>query len=307
MKAISHILVVMDPESDHQPALVQAIKIAKKTSATLELFVVAYNSDFVSHWDFNQEQLTGLQNEYVSSKLRWLETYLTEVETQGIHTKLDVIWHPDFSCAVVAKVTSNDVSLVIKSTKQSSALKKIFFTPSDWQLLEHCPAPLLLTKSLNEDPYSQVMAAVDPEKSHDKPDGLDAEIISAALTMTELFDAHVHVCHCYQPIGIELWQGMSSVGMDHSLVSGDFNDYSEAIKQHHQVAFKALLSNYDFDEQSTHLVAGTANFELPELVKEQQIDLLVMGMGNNGKIIGNTVEKIIDNVHCDILSLKCTM
>jgi len=304
MKTINHILVVMDPKSDHQPALVQAIKIAKKLSATIELFVVAYNSNFVSHWNFNKEQLAGLQKEYVSSKLRWLETYVTEAEMQGIHTKLDVIWHPDFSSAVVAKVASNNVSLVIKSTKQYSTIKKVFFTPSDWQLLEHCPVPLLLTKSLSVVSYDQVMAAVDPEKNNDKPEDLDAKILSATMTMADLFDATAHVCHCYQPIGIELWQGMSSVGMDHSLVSGDFNDYSEAIKHHHQVTFDVLLSDYDFDEESTHLVAGSAEFELPELVKANDVDLLVMGMGNNGKFIGNTVEKILDNVECDVLSLK---
>lgn len=305
MQAIKYILVVMDPASDHQPALVQAIKISKKTSATIELFVVAYNSDFVSHWNFNQEQLAALQQEYVATKLRWLETYLTEVQIQGINVKLDVIWHPDFSSAVIAKVASNNTSLVIKSTKQYSTIKKIFFTPSDWQLLEHCPAPLLLTKSLNESSYDRIMAAVDPEKSHDKPEELDAVILSAAMTMAELFDGHAHVCHCYQPIGIELWQGMSSVGMDHSLINGDFHEYSDAIKRHHQVAFDALLSDYDFDEKSSHLVAGSAEFELPELVKAQQVDLLVMGMANNGKFIGNLVEKILDNVDCDILSVKC--
>jgi nucleotide-binding universal stress UspA family protein len=304
MKAINNILVVMDPESDHQPALVQAIKIAKKTSATIDLFVVAFNSDFVSHWNFNKEQLAGLQKEYVSSKLRWLETYSTEVEIQGIQVKLDVIWHPDFSSAVVAKAASNNASLVIKSTKEYSTIKKIFFTPSDWQLLEHCPVPLLLTKSLDDSSYDRVMAAVDPEKEHDKPAMLDAKVLSAAMTMAKLFEGNVHVCHCYQPIGIELWQGMSSVGMDHTLINGDFNDYSEAIKHHHQVSFETLLADYDFDAKSTHLVAGSAEFELPELVKANHVDLLVMGMGNNGKFIGNLVEKILDNVECDILSLK---
>jgi len=304
MKTIKHILVIMDPKSDHQPALVQAIKIAKKLSATVELFVVAYDSNFVSHWNFNKEQLAGLQKEYVSSKLRWLETYVTEAEMQGVHTKLDVIWHAGFSSAVVAKVASSNVSLVIKSTKQYSTLKKIFFTPSDWQLLEHCPVPLLLTKSLSVVSYDQVMAAVDPGKNNEKPEDLDAKILSVTMTMADLFDASAHVCHCYQPIGIELWQGMSSVGMDHSLVNGDFSDYSDAIKHHHQVAFEQLLSDYDFDKNSSHLVAGSAEFELPELVKANHVDLLVMGMANNGKFIGNTVEKILDNVDCDILSLK---
>lgn len=305
MKLIKKILVVMDSSSDHQPALVQAINIAKKTLASIELLLVAYNSEFVSHWNFNQAQSAALQKEYLASKLRWLETYLPEVKPLGIEVYMDVVWHTDVSCAVLAKIESNGASLVIKSTKQNSTINKIFFTPCDWQLLEHCPVPLLLTKNISDYSYRKVMAAVDPERSHNKAEKLDAEIIQATLAMAELFKGQAHVCHCYQPIGIELWQGMSSVGMDHSLINGDFHEYSDAIKHHHQVAFKALLSDYAFDEETTHLVAGSAEFELPELVNTQQVDLLVMGMANNGKFIGNTVEKILDNVGCDILSLKC--
>ncbi|GAW97584.1 MULTISPECIES: universal stress protein [Colwellia] len=304
MKSINKILVVMDSSSDHQAALVQAINIAKKTSASIELFLVAYNSEFVSHWNFNQAQLAALQKEYIASKLRWLETYLPEVKLYDIDVSMAVVWHADVSCAVLAQVASNGVSLVVKSTKQNSIINKIFFTPCDWQLLEHCPVPLLLTKNISDYSYRRVMAAVDPERSHNKTEKLDAEIIQAGLVMAELFDGETLICHCYQPIGVELWQGMSSVGMDHSLMNGDFHEYSDAIKHHHQVAFNELLSDYAFDEKSTHLIAGSAEFELPELVKTQQVDLLVMGMANNGKFIGNTVEKILDNVGCDILSIK---
>jgi len=304
MKLIKNILVVMDSCSDHQAALVQAIKIAEKTSASIELFLVVYNSQCVSHWNLEQAQLDDLQNEYIASKVRWLETYIPEIKALNIVVTSDVVWHTNLSCAVLAKVASTDTSMVIKSTKQDSIINKIFFTPSDWQLLEHCPVPLLLTKNIKEYSYQRIMAAVDPEKTHDKAEKLDSKILQASLVMSELFDSQTHVCHCYQPIGIELWQGMSSVGMDHTLINGDFNDYSEAIKHHHKVAFEDLLKDYDFDEKSTHLVAGSAEFELPDLVKTEQVDLLVMGMANNGKFIGNLVEKILDNVDCDILSLK---
>jgi len=306
MNLIKTILVVMDSCSDQQASLIQAINIAEKTSASIELFLVVYNSQCVSHWNLEQAQLDDLKKEYLASKVRWLSTYIPEIKALNIVVTIDVVWHADVSCAVLAKVDNTDVSMVIKSTKQDSIINKIFFTPSDWQLLEHCPVPLLLTKNIKEYSYQRIMAAVNPEETHNTVEKLDAKILQASLVMSELFDSQTHVCHCYQPIGVELWQGMSSVGMDHSLVNGDFNDYSEAIKFHHKVAFDELLSGYTFDEQLTHLVAGIAECELPELVTEHQVDLLVMGMGNNGKFIGNTIEKILDNVECDILSIKCT-
>ena len=308
MKKITNILVVMDSASDHQAALVQAINIAEKTSASIELFLVAYNSHFVSHWNFDQAQLDALQKEYLASKSRWLETYLLEVKSLDIVVNMDVVWHSDVSCAVLAKVASTETSMVIKSTKKDSTINQIFFTPSDWQLLEHCPVPLLLTKNIREYSYRSIMAAVDPGKTHDKAEKLDVKILQAGLIMAELFARQAHVCHCYQPMGIELWQAMSVVGMEQSSVKGDFNeysDYSDAIKYHHKTIFDELLSNFTVDEKLTHLVVGTAEYQLPELVKAYEVDLLVMGMGNNGKFIGNTIEKILDKVDCDILSIRC--
>lgn len=309
MKAIKRILVVMDSSTDHQASLVQAINIAEKTSATLELFLVAYHSDFVSHWNFSQTQLDALQQEYIASKVRWLESYLPEIKALDIVVHIDVVWHSDVSCAILAKVTSDDFSMVVKSTKKDTTINKIFFTPSDWQLLEHCSVPLLLTKNINQHSYHTIMAAIDPDKTDAKGEKLDIKVLKEGVAMAELFDGQAHVCHCYQPIDLELWQGMSSVGMssvgmNYSLANGDFNDYKDKIKSHHKIAFDELLSNFSFDDELTHLVVGSAEDELPKLVQAHNVDLLVMGMSNNGKFIGNTIEKILDNVKCDILSIK---
>ncbi|MCP4984739.1 MAG: hypothetical protein GY928_01360 [Colwellia sp.] len=50
--------------------------------------------------------------------------------------------------------------------------------------------------------------------------------------------------------------------------------YNKAIKHHHQVAFEKLLSDYDFYLGSSHLVAGSAEFELPELVKSNNVAVI---------------------------------
>ncbi|MEI6894498.1 MAG: universal stress protein [Colwellia sp.] len=303
MQLIKRILVVMDDSTDHQASLVQAIKIAEKTSASIELFLVVYKNQLISHWLFNEAQQKVIKNEYLATKLRWLETYAAEVMLLDINVSIDVVWHTDMSCAILAKIAANNTSMVIKSTKQDSTISKIFFTPSDWQLLEHCSVPLLLTKNVSETSYNQVMAAVDPEKNQAK--SLDGDVLQAGLAMAELFDGQVHVCHCYEPIGAELWQGITAVEMENTLDNGDYNVYTDAIKQHHSVAFTQLLSDYAFDETLIHLVAGSAVDEIPAVVKAHDVDLLVMGMSNNGKYMGNTIEKILDNIECDVLSIKC--
>ena len=313
MRAIKHILVVMDPLCAQQPALLRAISIAKQTSANIELFLVAYNRQLVNHWIFDTEQLALWQKEYVASQLRWLETYVSDVVKQGITVNIDIKWHKNIVTAVLDKATQVGADIVIKSTHQHPTLNKLFFTPTDWRLLKFCHVPLLLAKSSNDvnsnviDPassYKVIMAAVDPTKANDKPANLDNAIVDASAGISALFEASIHVSHCYQPVGIELWQGMSSVGLDQSLPMVDFNEYQQSIKVYHQRLFDELVKDYGFERSSLHLISGEVEFELAELAKEIQVDLLVMGMRDDVGFIGNTVEKILDNVHCDILSVK---
>jgi len=308
MKAIKHILVVMDPMCEHQPALTRAISLAKQTSATIELFLVTYNRQLVNHWTFDAEQLALLQKEYVASQLRWLETYVNDVVGQGLTVTLDVQWHKNIATAVLDKAAQVSADMVVKSTHMHPTLNRLFFTPTDWHLLQQCHVPLLLAKSSKDDyestSYKVIMAAVDPVNANNKPAKLDNTVIDASVSLTALFAANVHVSHCYQPVGIELWQGMSSVGMDQSLPMADFNEYLQSVKDYHQRSLNELVKDYGFDDSSLHLVSGEVEFELANLVQETQVDLLVMGMGDNVGFIGNTVERILDNVHCDILSLK---
>ncbi len=308
MKEIKHILVVMDPMCEQQPALARAISLAKQTFATIELFLVAYNRQLVSHWTFDNEQLVNLQKEYVAAKSRWLETYVNDVVSQGLTVKLDIQWHKSIATAVLDKAAQVNADIVIKSTHQHPTLNKLFFTPTDWRLLQHCHVPLLLAKSSSEVDnivdYQIIMAAVDPINANNKPEALDNIIIDTSVAFAELFKAEVHISHCYQPVGIDLWQGMSSVGMDQSLPMTDFNEYLQSVEKYHQKSLDKLVKNYGFAESSIHLVSGEIDYELANLAQQTHTELLVMGMGNEVSFIGNTVEKILDNVCCDILSVK---
>lgn len=308
MKEIKHVLVVMDPMCEQQPALTRAISLAKQTSATIELFLVVYNRTLVNHWIFDPEQLAILQKEYVASQLRWLETYVNDVVAQGLAVKIDIKWQKDIVMAVLDKATEVDADMVMKSTHQHPTLNKLFFTPTDWRLLQDCHVPLLLAKSSTEasisDAYKIIMAAVDPVKSNNKPANLAKAIIDASVELTVLFDADIHVSHCFQPVGIELWQGMSTVGMDQSMPMMDFKEYQQSIEDYHKRLLDELVKGYGFEDSTLHLVSGEVEFELETLTQENQVDLLVMGMGDKVGFIGNTVENILDNVHCDILSVK---
>lgn len=304
MKLNSSILVVMDANAEYQASLVQALKIAKKTSVDVELFVVAYSSDFVNPLGFNQEQLENGKTEYLATKKRWVETYATEVKSLGIKVSVDVVWHSDISSAILEKVAGTNISLVIKTAKQDSLINKIFFTPSDWQLLEHCLVPVLLTKNAQSTPYQQIMSAINPSVNQGDSTLIDAEILQASLTMSRMFDAQAHVCHCYDAKDAQLWRNISQIGLCNSLDITDFQTSTNEAEIKTKSIFERLLIDFTFDENLIHIVEGSPLKKIPALVKSKSVDLLVMGMCNNGKYIGNTIEKVLDNVDCDLLSIR---
>jgi universal stress protein E len=61
---------------------------------------------------------------------------------------------------------------------------------------------------------------------------------------------------------------------------------------------------------SSGLRHGHVEQVVPELVNEYQIDLLVMGTVSrsalDGVLIGNTAERVLDDVRCSVLAVKPT-
>ena len=301
---IKHILVDMDPVNEQQPALTRAITLAKKFDASIELFLVVYNSSLMVEWFFDSEQLEKVKLAYLKTKQRWLDTYVSQVADAKIPVSVDVRWHKPIYEGINKKVKESKADLVIKSTHRHPAINKIFFTPNDWQLLKSCPVPLILTKRDCSDEYSNIMAAVDPTQSHGKPEGLDKVILDTTIDLSKTLSATAHVTHCYEPISSKMWQGVGANSPGLGLSFDEYEDYFDQLQTFQNEQFTNILSNYNFDEEDKHLESGDAVNLLPELVDKNNIDLLIMGTTYRTGLLGSTAEKILDNIHCDIMAVK---
>ncbi|MNE77995.1 hypothetical protein D3C80_1743580 [compost metagenome] len=69
-----------------------------------------------------------------------------------------------------------------------------------------------------------------------------------------------------------------------------------------------MIGHYPIATPDTHLIEGFAEEVLPRFVREQQVDLLLMGAIARGHLdtalIGHTAERILENLDCDLLVLK---
>lgn len=305
MMKIKHILVIMDPTIDQQPALSKAIALAKVFDASIELFLVVYHSGLTPKW-FNQEHpREQIIANYLNTKQRWLDTYLADVAKEQLLVTSEVRWHKPLYAEILRKIDECHADLVIKSTHQHPSMNKILFTPNDWQLLKSCPAPLLLAKASTPENYTNVMAAVDLDTSVNKEEkSLDSIILDTTVMIAEYLNASAHVIHSYDPMGHELWQGGDIGVFGYDIASFDSMLTQEQLLEFHEKEFSRLIDHYAFDEQHSHLVQGLVQYNLQEAVDQHQIDLLVMGVRSHSGFISNTAEKILDEINCDILAVK---
>jgi universal stress protein E len=304
---IQHILVIMDPTIDEQPALIKAIEMAKRFDASIELFLVVYHSSLAPKW-FNKEHPQELIiGNYLKTKQRWLETYLSQVSSENISVSSEVRWHKPLYAEILKKVTECHADMVVKTPHQHPVLNRLLFTPNDWQLLKCCPVPLLLAKASTTATYKNLMAAVDIEKTGDELKDLDELILDTTAMVSEYFNAVAHVMHAYDPMGHELWPGDHASVLGVEIPSYDYQGYHVQQKEQHEREFTQLVEHYAFDEENIHFVAGIASNQLVDVVKNEAIDLLIMGVRFHSGFVSSTAETILDEVDCDILAIKSSL
>jgi len=303
---IQHILVIMDPTIDEQPALFKAIEVAKKFDASIELFLVVHHSGLTPKW-FNQEHpQEQIISNYLKTKQRWLDTYISLVTQENISVSSEVRWHTPLYAEILKKITECHADMVVKTTHQHPLIDRLLFTPNDWQLLKSCPVPLLLVKATSQHSYKNIMAAVDLKNTEDELINLDEVILETTAMMAEYFDAVAHVTHAYDPMGHELWPTSGTAFLGFDLPSYDYASYQDQLQEQHEKDFNQLVAHYAFDENNIHCVSGLASYQLVDTVKAEKIDLLIMGVRFHSGFVSTTAEKILDEVSCDILAIKAT-
>lgn len=310
MTSIKKILVDLDPTKEAQPALQRGIYLAKQYGASITLFMVVYNRGLVSNLFFNSEQLEAAKKGFINSQRRWAETYITEAIEADVQADIDIVWAKPIYEAINKKAEEDNYDLVIKSTHNHPTINRIFFTPNDWQLLKTCRKPLIMAKSSDTNQYSNVMAAIDPSNRHSHSVELDPTILRNAREVASSTDAKVHAVHCYDPIAYQLWSDIG-IGMgagmgpaDFTMGQDNYDQYINQLKKDNEETFNKVIESVNFPKENLHLEEGYPEQILPDLVKRDSIDLLVMGTSYHSGLIGSTIEKILDEVECDIMAVR---
>jgi universal stress protein E len=277
----------------------KAAQIAVQSGATIELFH-AYD-DLVDVYALpdalEPRSFEVVEHEKVRRRLEAIADRLRATGAQ-VTTAVETD-HPAHE-AVIRRAARIGADLIVVDTHSKHRTPSVLRV-TDWELLRHSPVPVLLVKNGRSYHNPVILAAVDPRHSFSKPTGLDAAILEASAVIGEALEGPVHALHSYVPIPATV--------VSSEMVTPDLAQRLQRIaKRDAKAGLTHLLRDSGIPPRRRHLVPMHPLDAIPRTVRRVHAGILVMGAVSRGGLkrifIGNTAERVLDDLKCDVLIVK---
>ena len=291
IKAIRRILVgVKDPGARSSPAVHKAACLAEAFGAELVLFhaiAVPVAAELrQSHLDRLERCAARLRNGNGNGKLK---------------VRADADWDYPVYEAIVRHARKIKADLVVAEAHAGRRLVPWLLHLTDWELLRTCPVPVLIVKSSRRWKRPRVLAAIDPLHAFAKPAGLDDEILEAGVKLSAVLKGSLHAMHAYVQIPGATTQ---VIGVSASVAA----KIAAATQTRARQAFDHALRRTRIPRSRRHLKLGSAVEAIPRTARALRAGIVVMGAVSRSALkrifIGNTAERILGDLPCDVLVVK---
>lgn len=299
MQRFKNILAAVDTRFEEHPALEWATRLAEHNQSKLKIVDVVPEFSWVARLAMQNHE--NIQQVLLQEKTQILESLAAALCDRGIDATMKVL-SGKTSFEIMREVLRTQHDLVVRVTKGAQRRRPGFFGSTSMRLLRKCPCPVWLVRPDTPPSFVRVLAAVDPNHHDDAHVILSKAIMQLATSTAQYEDGLCHVVYAWELFG-------DSVKESHSRPE----EYEYLVKKtESQVAtvFNNFLATYgpNVRRDEAHLLHGDAVFVIPELVKQLNIDLIVMGTiahtGISGMLMGNTAERLLDRIECSILAIK---
>jgi universal stress protein E len=294
-------VAVKDFDRDARALLRKAAAIAERFGAELIVLHVSASDDEAFTIPARFSTL-GSADEIRRVQQQRLEKMAKTVQASGRRiTCLSVLDYPIVD-GIVRQVIKHKPDLLMVQSPHHSRVARMFLTNTDWELIRHCPCPLWLAKSTRLKPALSVLASIDPFHSHAKPADLDKVILDAAGQVVGTGTGRLGITHVYT-VPPKLFSAAGEIAVIPATPA-----QSRRYKAQARSMIKRLGKPYAVSTRDQLPVEGDPAVRIPQLAKSWKADVLVMGAVSRRAMkrlfIGHTAERILDEVHCDVLVVK---
>lgn len=306
MNADSRVLAVIDPDAETHRAIERGALFATKLGLPLELLDVVYDQ-FVEHDEKAVKSLLEHRRQAAEALGKFAGGDVEKVS-------IEVRWGRSMAEVVNHRVEETRPALVVKNTNYHSVLERTLLSNADWELIRHCPAPLVLVKDRDLSSEPKFLAAIDPVNDHDKPEALDREILSVGKQLSTSLKGSLNPVHVLasaqltevEPVVTESGMVPGTPAMPNTVPLP--SDEIAVVKRERRELIDQLATAAGLDPDDNLLIVGDPASSLIERAVKDQVDFVVMGAVARGIIdrilIGHTAERILDRLPCDMIVIK---
>ena len=301
MRTVRTILVaIKDPMARTLPAVDKAAQLAHAFGARLELFHAITAPVYVDALTpgLRPEEVRRHQREHFSARL---DAVAERLRKEKVHVTTSTAWDYPPHEAIVRQAARVKADLIVAECHAGRRIAPLLLHLTDWELLKHSPVPVLLVKNRKRYERPVLLAAVDPTHANAKPTQLDDEILKAAVTVRRALRGSLHAVHAFVPIPTDATPA--------ELLSEHATEQLEArARAKARVRLDKALGKIRLGRGHRHLASEHPEHAIPRLVRRIHSDIVVMGAvsrsGLRRLLIGNTAERIVDDLACDVLVVK---
>lgn len=300
----NNILVVLNPENDKQYALARAVRLVKEQKSEvpvkITVFLAAYDLSYEISALLSAEEREEMHRGVIAQRQKEIQPYLEKYADPMIGFRPIVVWSSNEAEAISVEVEKNNYDLVVKYTKEEESLTSLIFTPMDWQLLRKCPTPMLVVRDGDWKHQRRILVAVNVSGDEDYHETFNKSLVSLSIDLADNLErGNIHLVSAYPP---------TPINMAIDLPEFHTSEYTNGIRGQYLINMKALRQSFGIDEDHTHVREGFPEDVIPDVAKELEAELVVLGtLGRTGlsaALLGNTAEHVISKLSCNLLAIK---
>jgi len=291
------LLLFCDPLQRNSAAIERAKALT--TTSGAQLYMVILDALPVGLGILDSTLQTQVREATQQRQKYWLETCSTELRKQGIEVRTEAIWTDDLLGEALRLVQLHNIDLAIKDTQYEPALRRVFMTPLDWQLLRQCPAPLHLVSTAEHSLPRRIVAALDLSQEDAHIDALNDRIVESAQQLAQQCNAELHLLQAYDLSASFLTYAAGPVSWSPEI--------AEQVSGRSHQRMNHISERFGIKSSNQHSIKGPANKVITKFIAEQHMDVVVMGTRYHSgltKIIGSTAEQVLYRVNSSILALR---
>lgn len=279
----NNIFVVIDPTTDNQAVLNRVGKLTKAACSNVHFFLSDYPDESQIGKSFSMK---NAKLKFQKEKLKWIKELTKPIETDTVKPTYELYWNKDWHEAIPHAAVRRDSQLIIKSTFAHSKSKRVLSKTSDWMLIRRCVSPILFVNDERDWKSGKILAAVNLEAADEAHTRLNIAVMQFAKSMAQLTGMVLNV--------------VSSVS--EKVKYQDYIDDTDKAPASNE----AIVGEYfGIPAENVFLRSGKPKSVILDAAAETSADIVVVGTvgrsGIQGALIGNTAEKILDELSSDVL------